>query len=139
MRSELAVITCYVVRYRCAGFAKISVSIIRHPFCFQASKKTVHRAVIPEIPPATQALLYLISPQYEPPRFSWRVFCLSLQAGHIPVDLLADSIREPLPAPFGITHFILGYSHTKTRCYHCSRKYLSTLSEALMLENVIIR
>lgn len=63
MGSELAVIFRDVVRYRCAGFTKVGVSIIRHPLCFQASKKTLHRAVIPEIPPATQALLYLISPQ----------------------------------------------------------------------------
>lgn len=31
------------------------------------------------------------------------------------------------------------YSLTITRCYHSPRKYLSTQSEALMLENVIIR
>jgi hypothetical protein len=45
MSFELAVISRYVIRYRCAGFAKISVSIIRHPFCFQTSKKTFHQAV----------------------------------------------------------------------------------------------
>jgi hypothetical protein len=29
--------------------------------------------------------------------------------------------------------------HIKTTCYHSAGKYLSTLTEALMLENVIIR
>ncbi|MBD9067283.1 MAG: hypothetical protein EGQ02_24065 [Enterobacter cloacae] len=42
------------------------------------------------------------------------------------------------PLPFWITLFIPGYSLTKKRCYHSPRKYLSTLPEALMLENVII-
>lgn len=63
MRSELAVISCDVMSYRRAGFAKIYVPIIRHPLRFQASKKTFRRAVIPAISSATQALLYLISPQ----------------------------------------------------------------------------
>ncbi len=62
MRSELTVISQNVIRYCCAGFAKISVAIIRHPLRFQTSKKPLHRAVIPAITPATQALLYLISP-----------------------------------------------------------------------------
>ncbi|RTO90512.1 hypothetical protein EKN54_03415 [Enterobacter hormaechei] len=43
------------------------------------------------------------------------------------------------PIPTGITFFTPGYSLTITRCYHSPRKYLSTQSEALMLENVIIR
>ena len=38
----------------------------------------------------------------------------------------------------GITLFTW-YTHTMTGCYHSLRKYLSTQSEALMLENVIIR
>jgi Mg2+/citrate symporter len=63
MRSELAVISCDVIRYCRAGFAKIRVAIIRYPLCFQASEEPFHWAVIPAISPATQALLYLISPQ----------------------------------------------------------------------------
>ena len=50
MRSELAVLSRDVIRYCCAGFAKISVSIIRHPLRFQISKKTFHPAVIPAFP-----------------------------------------------------------------------------------------
>ena len=60
MRSELAVISCDVIRYCRAGLAKISVAIIRYPLCFQASEEPFHWAVIPAISPATQTLLYLI-------------------------------------------------------------------------------
>lgn len=63
MRSELVVISRDVICYRHAGFAKIYVPIIRHPLCFQASEEPFDWAVIPAISPATQALLYLISPQ----------------------------------------------------------------------------
>ncbi len=63
MRSELTVISRNVIRYRYAGFDKIHVAIIRYPLCFQASEEPFHWAVIPAIPPATQALLYLIPPQ----------------------------------------------------------------------------
>ncbi|EAO3839838.1 hypothetical protein S663_002786 [Salmonella enterica subsp. enterica] len=38
-----------------------------------------------------------------------------------------------------ITFFFSGFSITKNSCYYSSRKYLSTLTEALILENVIIR
>ena len=41
--------------------------------------------------------------------------------------------------PKYITLFLLKYIPPKTTCYHSLRKYLSTLPEALMLENVIIR
>lgn len=49
MRSELAVLSRDVMRYRDAGFAKIYVSSIWHLFRFQTFKKTFHRAVIPAI------------------------------------------------------------------------------------------
>lgn len=38
-----------------------------------------------------------------------------------------------------ITFFLSGFSIIKNSGYYSSRKYLSTLTEALMLENVIIR
>lgn len=63
MRSELAVISHYAVCFRCDGFAKISVSIIRCLLRFQASEEPFHWAVIPAISPATQALFYLTPPQ----------------------------------------------------------------------------
>lgn len=50
MRSELAVISRDVIRYRYTGFVKIHVSIIRHLLRFHTSKKTFHRAVIKAIP-----------------------------------------------------------------------------------------
>lgn len=39
MRSELAVRSRYIIRYHCAGLAKISVSIIWLPYRFDTSKK----------------------------------------------------------------------------------------------------
>ncbi|MBZ7196024.1 hypothetical protein FMK61_04445 [Klebsiella oxytoca] len=41
--------------------------------------------------------------------------------------------------PKYITLFRLKHIPAKTTCYYWLRKYLSTLPEALMLENVIIR
>ncbi|ECE2380505.1 hypothetical protein GS254_001498 [Salmonella enterica] len=38
-----------------------------------------------------------------------------------------------------ITFFLSCVFITKNSCYYSCRKYLSTLTEALMLENVIIR
>ncbi|CDK80224.1 hypothetical protein DU292_24920 [Escherichia coli] len=59
------------------------------------------------------------------------------------VDKFTDW-QQMLPAlPFEIssriTFFLSGFSIIKNSGYYSSRKYLSTLTEALMLENVIIR
>lgn len=62
----MVVVVRHVAQHVHLSLALVGVAMLRHPLCFQASEKAIHRCVIPAITTATHVLFDPVAPQRLP-------------------------------------------------------------------------